>query len=54
MILVGLLLGLLIGRLLLGLFLLLFNELIPSQSLSSQIPPVCELNFNSEIATFNH
>ncbi len=49
-----LLLGLLIGRLLLGLFLLLFNELIPSQSLSSQIPPVCELNFNLEIATFSH
>ena len=52
--LIGLLLGLLIGRLLLGLFLLIFNELILFKSLSSLIPPVCELNFNSESATFSH
>ena len=49
-----LLLGLLIGRLLLGLFLLIFNELILFKSLSSLIPPVCELHFNSESATFSH
>ena len=51
---IGLLLGLLIGRLLLGLFLLIFNELILFKSLSSLIPPVCELHFNSESATFSH